>query len=509
VRDQRAYRIINNCDSDGPLREAPPPMTEAQFLRRINLLEGTQVDCFNYCVCAGDMVAFYPSKVTDRITDQAPPGTMDCADNLRAFLAEGKDPVRMHAKRARELDMDFFASVRLNDSHQKSQPDGPFASPFWKNHPEYRNWEVTDGACYYNATLNFKYPEVRERRMNVIREVIETYDMDGIELDFGRNPYLFNPSEAWELRHVATEFVREARELADRHRRRVMIRVPYYEEDLRNGGIDLAEWMRERLADIFIVSCLRGNDTLADLSQWVSRAHESRVQVYGGIEMNIADNAPAHNHNTVSTPDDLRGIAFNHHAQGVDGVALFNFADLLLRVAHQPAARNAYLQTLHQIGSADTLRGTKMAFPFYKHLPIELEVGRPAWCHQTVPFAIASEEALCRDVRIQMDIANAPKPSAFRFFINDRELPSGALSFEMRHDGLARGGQAVAPARSGYVIGPRFTRVTLAPPAGFIVAGENRLGIVLDDGPLVEHTYIKVYELEVHVLPQLAGRERS
>lgn len=504
MKAQRTYRIIYNCDSDGALRE-PPPMTEDQFFKRINGLEGSQVDCFNYCVCAGDMIAFYPSKVTDLITDpkHVPVGAMDCADNLRYFYSEGKDPIRLHAKRARELGMDFFASVRLNDSHHKSKPDGPFASPFWKERQEYRNWEVTDGACYYNATLNFKYPEVRERRMNVIREVIENYEMDGIELDFGRNPYFFNPSEAWDKRDILTDFFREVRELANSHGRRLMIRVPFYNRKLRNGGLDLEAWINQKLADIYIITCLKGNDPLTDLTPWAKKIHATGALLYGGIEMDIASNA-ALNHNTVCKPADLRGAAFNHHAQGADGVALFNCADMLGLSAHAPAMDAAYRKTLHQLGTAETLKGTSKCFGYYKNLPAELEVGRPEQFHQTFPLLVASQQLLEEDAipEIELKITNAHDVDAFRFTLNGNEISSDHIVAKWEHQGLDRGGLVVRASRSGHNIGPYYRTFTLTPERTYFQGGENKLGISMVSGPRVEHTFIKVYDIKLQVTPK-------
>ena len=140
--------------------------------------------------------------------------------------------------------------------------------------------------------------------MNVIREVTEAYGMDGIELDFGRNPYLFNPGEAWDKREIATDFLREARELANSRGIRLMVRVPYHDKQRRQGGIDLEAWIHRKLADIFIVTCLRGNDPMADLTPWVQQAHAVGALLYGGIEMDIASNS-THNRNTVSMPSDL------------------------------------------------------------------------------------------------------------------------------------------------------------------------------------------------------------
>ena len=47
-------------------------------------------------------------------------------------------------------------------------------------------------------------------KLNVVREVAEMYDFDGIQIDFARIPVLF-PEEQWLHRDILTDFMRAVR----------------------------------------------------------------------------------------------------------------------------------------------------------------------------------------------------------------------------------------------------------------------------------------------------------
>jgi hypothetical protein len=57
-------------------------------------------------------------------------------------------------------------------------------SDFSLKHPEYR-WRRHDGS-FYRSQLSFAFPEVRDYKLAILRELVENYDIDGVFLDFLR-----------------------------------------------------------------------------------------------------------------------------------------------------------------------------------------------------------------------------------------------------------------------------------------------------------------------------------
>ena len=79
-------------------------------------------------------------------------------------------------------DFDIFFSSRpaeqmtLADFHH---------SRFWKAHPEY--WRVPGSVhAYADRALDYAIPAVRENHLRLIAELLDRYDIDGLELDWMR-----------------------------------------------------------------------------------------------------------------------------------------------------------------------------------------------------------------------------------------------------------------------------------------------------------------------------------
>ncbi len=189
--------IIYNDDSCS-LRYIDAPHTLEQVTEPLRYLKGGQVGAL--CWGMGDEIAYaWPSKVWQNYYEMLDAGHRiglfddeagfdTTGENANRFsnLKPGEDPtnlmVSLHRQgidylphlinASREAGISFYGSFRMNDCHLKSDPRGMLASTFWQEHQHYRLWDVTDGLTYYNAALDYSWPEVRQRRLNGIREAL-------------------------------------------------------------------------------------------------------------------------------------------------------------------------------------------------------------------------------------------------------------------------------------------------------------------------------------------------
>ena len=129
TKSAKKYRVIYNFDNTEAFYRYPAPATDEQLLMPVDEIRDTHVDALCCNVCAGDMIVVYPSKVAEmydlREGDQG--GMTPFAAGLQRLFSEGKDTILLYLEHARRLGLDFFASVRMNDSHHKSQPRGRWA----------------------------------------------------------------------------------------------------------------------------------------------------------------------------------------------------------------------------------------------------------------------------------------------------------------------------------------------------------------------------------------------
>ena len=450
---------------------------------------------------------------------------------------QGIDYLPLLIKRAHAQDLMFVASFRMNDIHLRSHPSSWMAPEFWKTHQHYRLWDATDAKSYYNAALDYSFPEVRNRYRDTIAEVASGYDVDGIEMDFTREPYFFNPSEAWAKRKILTRFVREIRDLLEKtgkERKRpltLILRIPSLKLALATAGIDAKQWIKERLAPILVISELV-NNFIQDIEPWRSLCREAGVLLYPAVEAGPACNVavefcsahlrnpqgPRHDGQVRATLDEKlrmqRAAAQNILAQGADGIYSFNFPSAPKGKKYHrdnPSGFRRYLALLGEMGDLKTLARKDKRYTFYKDLPIYVEASRPRRFHQTIPFTIRGKDI--RDAKVTLRfrwIAEENphavgkcrqnpivKPGLVKVYLNDREIPEGKLK------------KTRAPAGripSGFLL-KSHEIVEVKVSGREIRNGVNTLAFEMPKFPHEHDPYVYIYDLEAEVTFHFLGRK--
>lgn len=231
--------------------------------------------------------------------DRRGSGTNTTHNAAGEFAAAGLDPLEMAGRFCREQGLEFFLSVRVNDTHDAAgttENPNPHFSPFKKAHPDClmgasspKSARPPNGRW---SAVDFTRAEVRAYMLKFMREFVEHYDLDGVEYDFVRHLHLLR-SVAWggsasaEELELMTGFMRELRgvtEEAGRRRGRpilVAVRMPDSVELLKGVGIDAERWFREKLVDIWIAG---GYFRLKPWSESAALAHRYGVKHYASID---------------------------------------------------------------------------------------------------------------------------------------------------------------------------------------------------------------------------------
>jgi len=533
--------IIVNDDTCS-LRYVDPPHTEESLMTSLRHLADSQVGAISWCL-AEDIAYAYPSKVIENYYDQLAAGHwIGLFDDEAGFegvqqgkgdyyekLKPGEEPrnvmVTLHQKgldyvpllidRARSLGIRFYSSFRMNDCHLKSDPRGMLASKFWREHQDWRLWEVTDGKTYYNAALDYTYPEVRERKLASIREVLEWYDVDGIELDFCRNPYVFQPSEAWGKREILTDFIRGVRsdieKVAGQRGRKIdlILRVPFDQRKLHEAGMDIDAWLDGHLIDVLVMSRLLNNYN-ETIEPWLSKCRAANVAFYPSLEQGPVHNA-IHNHITIESVEEttkrLRGAAQNYLSQGATGVYMFNYPCVLFQVRRSEGDFAELTSLFSQIGRPETLRGSLKQYAFWHNLPLQLESSRPAKFHQTLRFLLLDPDLGSDDTKVEVGFRQATEPNPHvdaRHFEKPIEiLPIGWVTYwlngkQVPETWIRRETQPAGKIASGLTL-PLHEKITITPPSKEMISGENTLGFHIPRFPEEQDPYVHIYELLVDV----------
>jgi hypothetical protein len=272
-------------------------------------------------------------------------------DNALQTYREGVDyPARVLA-RCRHDGMSPWITLRMNDCHCNDVLDHPFHGSFWRKNPQFRRQNCTG---YFANCLDYARPEVRNFYKALVVETLDRYDIDGLELDFMREPYLFSAGKEAEGAPILTAWVGEVRKLVDAaavrrgHLIRLGVRVPSRPETALGMGLDAITWAKTGLIDLLVVTPRWATiEFEMPIEQWRKLLKPTKTRLAGGLEIIYRPWSGAAV--TTSTPELSRGAATNVLARGADAVYLFNY----FQDANWPAAN--YRTTLRAMGSLDSL----------------------------------------------------------------------------------------------------------------------------------------------------------
>ena len=300
---------------------------------------------------------------------------------MKEWLEAGNDLLPAFVEESRARGLEVFISHRINGCDEALRGvDGRIAVK--RAHPDWLlNWNPDPNGLPEHASAwdkkiglwNFAVPEVRSFKLNVLRELAENYDLDGIQLDFARICPVLPIGHQWEHRESLTEFMRALRqmllEVAQRRGRPFLLaaKVPENLMGCHFDGLDVETWADERLIDIFVLGC---RSLEADIPSFRRITEGTHIKLYPSHDCHHASDAYKYPPLEV-----LRGICSNWWRQGADGIHIFNYLSTSLEAwkrvgltvwteegcaVFQDCQRNE--QALREIGSLETLRHKDKTF---------------------------------------------------------------------------------------------------------------------------------------------------
>ena len=324
---KKNWRILSNDDGWIMGTYGPPLTPDDMREKMIAPYAGSPVDVFLWSI-GGHEVYDYETEVGERFGDgydDLDPDQRRKAENLRQMIQAHGGPVTVIAQLCREAGMAFFPSVRMNE-HYDMEESAPNYGRLRRDHPELCIGRPGESIPYgslewgIRTGLNYALPEVRTHMSNIIFELIERFDIDGIELDFMRHPAFFRIAEAYQYRYLMTDFVYGVRRKLDAVSEKkgkqlnLAVRVPPTLADAKRIGLDAEVWMREGMADMLIA----GGGFIPfemPIREWVEAADGTGCRIYGCFE----GLRPLLNEKS------LKALALRYWEAGVDGLYFFNY----------------------------------------------------------------------------------------------------------------------------------------------------------------------------------------
>jgi parallel beta-helix repeat protein len=418
--------LYNNDGSNIPM--AYDTLTPQRAYMRIDPFAGIGVTTFLHNPNPGQNMG-YPSKIAPMFhwdtSDNALRGWpllgKRMSDNFARLVRDSIDPVGLVLDRVRLRGMESFITFRMNELHDVDKPESPLLGPFWKQHPQ---WRVGGYAGWGKEALNYAVPEVRDYYFALLKEVVERYDLDGLELDFMRFPYYF-PYKADSMRACAaimTDFVERVRKMtlkAGHDRKKEILlaaRVPSSLQSCEYVGLDPALWCSKGLVDFLTVAPFLSTEI--DIPVDKIKAACGPVPVYAGLEYTIGDR--------MMTREEMRAAAALLYASGADGIYLFNY------FTRWDVGLEPDVQLLSELVSPDSLAGKEklytLAVPRYPipgvsllgQLPLEMKGGE----RKTVALRIVEPKQPFSAV-LRIECREEISPGDLRVTFNGHSLAEG------------------------------------------------------------------------------------
>ena len=336
------------------------PFKAESIHRFIRLLADSGVDTF--VINPNSKVPWYPSKVTPTILTgyvrDDPEGDLPTGGeiewpkmlNLLLDLQESNvDWLAESIKACRRNRISPWASIRMNDPHGSGVPR--MESPLYKD-PKYRRGT--------RGRLNYRYKEVRDYYFAIIRELVEDYDFDGLELDWKRSAICVpSPASPKDI-DVMTAWFTRIRKLTQAKARKTGrpfyfgMHVPCEYKKLRNIGIDVEAMVKAGLIDFLCPTNFM--QTAWDVPHDRIKAELGQeLTVYGVTELWIK----AHGRNVSNNPPALRGNAAGKLVLGADGIEQYNF--------FWAGDYKKTLPALHNLHDLESLRGQTKHYALSTH----------------------------------------------------------------------------------------------------------------------------------------------
>jgi len=331
--------LIYNDDGWSSYMRYPAPMSPEEIVRvTVGPVAGTGVKVYQFCALGGHAVnyrsAFLP-RVGDVMERVDTMHVWRMRETLRHLDSLGTDPLRIVSDACHERGIACQFSLRMNDAHHVyRKPDGsPYfpelLSPWLDAHPQ---------ALLPTGQLDYASAEARDYRIAQIKEVLDHYDVDGMDLDFTRFRPWFREGEEDAGRPLMTDLVRELRQIAGAKGKTLSARLEYDPQVCIASGLDVEVWLAERLFDQVTLGTIGDHVPDAPADWFIERAHARGCKVYPGVEGQLHWVPGCGGGGTGTRPGNgvedgfgppslqyLRAVAAIQYMAGADGLSLFNF----------------------------------------------------------------------------------------------------------------------------------------------------------------------------------------
>ncbi len=318
-------RVIYNSDPSNTTSQLSDPAAQPKELREIvrKYAKEGNIDTLVQEVFSEAMTVFWR-------TDKCPYDVRYWHQRLVPMMDASLMPIEVYIDECHKQGMEFIAGFRMNDRHGQN-PD--FFEKLSNEHPDWiltdykPSWEGAPPRSHkYGCALNYSVEGVRNFLFEIMEEVANRFDIDGIEFNFTRLAECFPIGKAEESHSIMTSFVRRVRKMLDeagkkKERELILgVRVPQQLEGCKKMGFDVPTWIEERLIDYVAPGDFGFTDFNERYEDFVRLSRSYDCYVYPQVQPRIGIRSGLH-----MVPSRYRAAVQNFYGAGADGFSTQNF----------------------------------------------------------------------------------------------------------------------------------------------------------------------------------------
>ena len=302
----------------------------------------------DFFVCLGASSAWYDSVLTDNVvnkynrwlaegkTDENETNTGVSSVRLVKDFIEtyGTSLQAVWVETLREIGINPWISIRMNDIHEASAEDSILFSEFFRNHRHKNRVSHRKPAGYYDYALDYLFPEVRNYYLLMIEDALSHFDAYGIELDFMREIYSIGVGREYEGIAVINALMRDVHALVKKaeerigHPMKIAVRLPDTPEKALRLGFDFFDWIDAGIVDhITVTPRWSSTDNHMPIDIWKKILRGTGVTLAAGQEILIDAYNRRGRKYEYNTYETAIATACAHHFEGADAIYLFNYMD--------------------------------------------------------------------------------------------------------------------------------------------------------------------------------------
>lgn len=310
------YYILTNHPNDQLTTQLGGSAHSAAELRmHLDALADNGVGIFAQCVFSKQGVGWFWPEHPDHAHRPSGLDAIESNDGL---------PIEIAIDQCHKRGMKFIAKLRMADRHGGGQKG------FVAERKDLWNPDFGDGA------MDYTHDEIRNWVFAVVEEILDRFDVDGLEYNYIRWMHTFPKATARASQPIMTQFIRRTRQRLDaegeRRGRRLWlgVRVPQTLEECHALGYDVPTWVHEGLVDYVAPCDFFNTDFNAHYEEFAALTRGSDCLLYPAVHPLLC----RENNVALMRPENYRAVVRNLYAAGADGVSTFNYMYHWVRRRH-------------------------------------------------------------------------------------------------------------------------------------------------------------------------------